>query len=221
MFFIWRGFGFLVPIIVFGSFLVMSLVSDNLGEGAYVNLIGTIMSVCLVALLGYKVNVKQSVSEEEQHAEMVASGSKRNMRLFTGRRHTLFFIPIQYWSVIIAVTALWIYQSNINAQEDTKTYLLTPKVGDVYIVDYETFIDGYKDDLSVSAWKITQISESSIVFIMGDYVYDSAYDTKKAVRKGGVFPLNVIDEDLRVETIESTQTLYSEKGILRIIRKDS
>ncbi len=62
MLFIWRGFGWIIPVILFGAFIASQLLLNNLyGEGYYENnewpkIAAIIASIILIGGLGYFLN---------------------------------------------------------------------------------------------------------------------------------------------------------------------
>jgi hypothetical protein len=96
---IWRGFGWLIPVIVFGAFLLSQLALNFIfGEGFYKanewpKVAAIVASSLLIASLGYFLNYKnrQVIIDPE-------SGEKKK-----SPAHSLFFIPIEIWAVIIPV----------------------------------------------------------------------------------------------------------------------
>ena len=100
---IWRGYGWLVPFILFSPFFMDNALNAAFGDGFYEALDETLdgmlpiaayfLGPLLVGLLGYILNYKQrEVYVDEETGETIKSPS-----------HTFFFIPIEYWSIIYVV----------------------------------------------------------------------------------------------------------------------
>lgn len=222
MFFIWRGVGWLVPLITFGSFLMMELIGNAYHEDAYDEMvvfkaIATVMSTLLIALLGYRVNIKQ-VPSDESSSQMIMNEKKSIKRVFTGRKSTFMFIPVQYWALIIAVFSIWGYNDYLTENELTKTYLKKPKIGDIYIVDLDKLFESYNDKISFSAWRFNDISDNNLEFIISDYAYKNQYHVEKALREGGVIPMNAEKDDMRSISFDALEELFDEHSIVRVIR---
>lgn len=94
---IWRGYGWLVPILVFTG-LILSQLSVNalFGDEFYKShdwpkYVGVGLGSFFVALLGYYLNyMKRPIEFDEETGQTLRRGPS----------HTLFFIPIEYWAVI-------------------------------------------------------------------------------------------------------------------------
>lgn len=101
---IWQGFGFVVPLSVFGFSLIANLISNAIvGEGYYDHhkwpvALSFIPSALLCWFLGNYLSNRsdQLVIDKKTGKEFVVSRS----------RHTLFFIPMRWWSPILLVSAL-------------------------------------------------------------------------------------------------------------------
>ncbi len=94
----WRGLGILVPIIVIAVFIglpmgVTSILGSSPLSGSEMILVSTGVSAALIVLLGYWMNYKTRVVETDSHTGKV----------FKSPSHTFFFIPIEYWAVILVL----------------------------------------------------------------------------------------------------------------------
>jgi hypothetical protein len=107
---IWKGWGvltFLLPLVC--SWAAAFVLDSVYYAGFYKNtpwamplVIG--LSAIPVAVIGYKLNRKPG-------RKMI--DVETNEVIEIKEKHTLFYIPMQYWSVIIVVLCLWLYASNI------------------------------------------------------------------------------------------------------------
>ncbi len=97
MVFIWRGFGWAVPAtVVIGLAISQALCNSIFGEGYYENnewpvTAAMIVSAILIGALGYFLNYKKRVV-----VVLGETGKKEK-----SKPHSLFFIPIEYWAIII------------------------------------------------------------------------------------------------------------------------
>ncbi|EKE75233.1 hypothetical protein [Gallaecimonas xiamenensis] len=129
MLIIWRGLGWLVPVVVVAGFLVGQLLIDAvLGEGFYTShpwpkVAAAVWVAVLVAVLGYVLNYKKRPLRTDPE-----SG-----RQWKAPSHTLFFIPVEFWSVIVLVLFLWLPAQVKPAAEQQpqghSTQTLAPKAG--------------------------------------------------------------------------------------------
>ena len=97
MLIVWRGYGWLVPVIIFGALALSQLSVDALyGDGFYKattwpKQAGTVAGAILIGALGYFLNhVRRAYLVDEESGEVVGKVPS----------HSLFFIPVEYWSVI-------------------------------------------------------------------------------------------------------------------------
>lgn len=224
MFFVWRGVGWLIPVIVFGTYMTIEFIYSRLGIDKFsYAAFSLFISGVLLGIFGYYVNVKQTTKSRTESNENIVTASDSNgksltFRLLTGRTNTLFFVPIQYWSVFAIVISVISYRANISDQKLTSQFITAPKVGDVYVIDYKFFSEEYKSENSISAWKVHQLLKDEVVFITGDFAYRYTTDIFEAVETGKMFSIKTKEEDLRVLDFETIQLLWTNKGIIRIIR---
>jgi len=101
---VWRGFGWLVPVFVFGALILTQLAVDAFyGEGFYTangwpKQAAFIVAAFSVGLLGFFLNhMKRQILIDEETGEEVGKAPA----------HSLFFIPIEYWAVIVLALAFW------------------------------------------------------------------------------------------------------------------
>lgn len=104
MLIVWRGYGWLVPVVIFGMLMLSQLTIDAIyGDGFYTAntwpkyaAIG-VASVC-VGLLGVFLNhIKRGTLVDEQTGEVLGKTPS----------HYLFFIPVEYWAIITPAIFYW------------------------------------------------------------------------------------------------------------------
>lgn len=101
---IWRGLGWLVPVIVFGFSLVGNLVFNTAYKDGYWDshhwpfAISLLFSAAVCWFLGnyLKARSDRVAIEKETGKEIVINQS----------RHALFFVPMHLWGAVLAVWAL-------------------------------------------------------------------------------------------------------------------
>ncbi|MFT3882586.1 MAG: hypothetical protein QM703_23400 [Gemmatales bacterium] len=101
----WSGFGFLVPLITIICFVItQATVNAMVGEkhyeaNAWPKMAAAIFSAILVGLFGYifnRTSSKRTVIRPE-------TGERYVITVPNGGGHTFFFIPMEYWSVILVI----------------------------------------------------------------------------------------------------------------------
>lgn len=106
---VWRGLGWLVAVVVFGFSLVANLVFNNLyGEGFYdthkwplaLSLLGS-ATVCWFLGRHLKARSARIAIDKATGQEIVINQSQ----------HTLFFIPMHFWGLLLALIALIVFAS--------------------------------------------------------------------------------------------------------------
>ncbi|KJK20845.1 hypothetical protein ACU4GI_10090 [Cupriavidus basilensis] len=97
MFLIWQGLGFLVVIVPLAVMLVMSLLGSvlNLSNVATI-VVALILSAVAVFYLGRRLNSRPG---------RILVDPKTQEPVELRKRHTLFWIPMQYWAVPILIIA--------------------------------------------------------------------------------------------------------------------
>lgn len=107
---IWKGWGLLALLIpLFCSVLVGEVVDANYGEDFYKNsewAMPLVLSLSSLPLLfiGYKLNKKPG---------RVVMDVETQERFELKTIHSMFWIPLQYWPLIIVGISVWMYVSNI------------------------------------------------------------------------------------------------------------
>jgi len=107
---VWKGWGFLVFLIpLFCSLLIQFILDSNFGDGFYKSTSWTmplvfIFSAVPTCILGYKLNNK---------AGRIVVDIETNERIELKEKHSFFWIPMQYWAVIIIGISAWMYLANI------------------------------------------------------------------------------------------------------------
>ena len=101
---VWRGLGWLVPVIVFGALILSQLSVDAVyGEGFYTangwpKQAAFVVAALSVGLLGFVLNhVKRQILVDDETGEALGKAPS----------HSLFFIPIEYWSIIVLALTFW------------------------------------------------------------------------------------------------------------------
>lgn len=175
-----RGFGWLIPVIVFGAFLLSQIALNSIyGEGFYKSnewpkIAAVVASSLLIASLGYFLNYKKrQVFVDEE------SGEKKK-----APAHSLFFIPIEAWAVIIPVLFFWM--QNHTAETDTKEMALieSPAINDVYSVDFTEIFTEAESRFKYGTLKVVELKPDGVEVLASDIAYDRKSGVRKDVREG-------------------------------------
>jgi hypothetical protein len=175
---IWRGLGWLIPII-FIAVLVLSQwgLDAALGENYYTQndwpkMFAISLVVVCIAALGYFLNHKKRVIIVDE-----ATGKSQKEP-----SHTLFFIPIEYWAIIISVVSVWSHFNSKERDAVDMAYLQTPAVSDKYIFDTNSI---YEDsEYAYGLFKVTRVDNGSVEVINSKYSYDSKSLIREELKDG-------------------------------------
>ena len=100
---IWQGLGFLAAVIPFVVLVLTQLGVDAIaGEGYYTvndwtHLLAVLIAAPMVGGFGYYLN---------RQPGKVLIDPETNQKVELKRRHTLFWIPMEYWSIVILALGL-------------------------------------------------------------------------------------------------------------------
>ena len=95
---IWQGLGFLAVVIPFAVLVLTQLGVDGVaGKGYYTahdwaHVLAILIAAPAVAALGYYLNHRPG---------KIVIDPETNQKIELRRRHTLFWIPMEYWSVLV------------------------------------------------------------------------------------------------------------------------
>ena len=101
---VWRGFGWLVPVIAFGMMVLTQLAIDTVyGHGFYTanawpKTVALIVAGIAIGLLGLYLNhMRRGTVVDEETGEVLGKSPS----------HYLFFIPVEYWALITPALFFW------------------------------------------------------------------------------------------------------------------
>ncbi len=177
---IWRGFGWLIPVIVFGIFLLSQIALNSIyGEGYYKanewpKIVAIVSSSLLIASLGYLLNYKkrQVIIDEE-------SGKKKK-----SPAHSLFFIPVEVWAVIIPVLFFWMQSYTAETDAKEMAFIESPAVNDVYSVDFTEIFTDTDKKFKYGTLKVVEVKPDGVEVLASDIAYDGKSGVRKDVREG-------------------------------------
>jgi len=106
---VWKGWGFLGLVIPLACSLLMQFGVDSYyGDGFYSEAswplpLALLLSSVLVFVSGYKLNSNEG---------RILLDPETNEKVLLKTTHSMFWIPMQYWSVIIIGLSVMLYLSN-------------------------------------------------------------------------------------------------------------
>ena len=212
---VWRGYGWAVPLIVFGSFILTQVSLETIFHDAFYKenewpkIVAIFLSSIIIGILSYIVNYKKRVIIRNK----VTGDEKKSPS------HTLFFIPIEYWTVI--VVGLFFLMQNYTASKKLEniTYLETPIVNDLYQVDF-TKIDSDADSkFKYGVIKVTSVNLDAIETTFSKVAYDQKSGVRKDIRDGKAVSDEYYYESIIQFTTDELLELHEVDGIYSVTRK--
>jgi hypothetical protein len=211
MLFIWRGFGWSIPIILFGAFIISQLLLNNLyGEGYYENnewpkFAAIIASTILIGGLGYFLNYKKRVVVVNEQ-----TGKKEK-----SKSHSLFFIPIEYWAIIIPVLFFWF--ENMAAEKDATEIVLIemPAINDIYHVDFSKIYEETDQTYKYGIIKVVLVLPEGVEAVISEIAYDKKSGVRKDIQDGKVNSEGYFSKESvtfsngELEKLKSSDAIYS------------
>jgi len=104
MLIVWRGYGWLVPVLTFGVMILSQVGIDAVyGDGFYTanawpKTAAIVIAALCVGLVGIYLNhIKRGNVVDEETGEVLGKEPS----------HYLFFIPVEYWAIIIPAVFYW------------------------------------------------------------------------------------------------------------------
>ena len=105
MLLIWQRFGFLVPVIGFGSLVLTQLLVDTaLGKNRYENDSALYAGIALFVASGLTYLLNLFLSPREQPRKLLDPVTQQTV--LVKRTSTFFFVPVVYWSYLFAGLAV-------------------------------------------------------------------------------------------------------------------
>ena len=172
--------GWVVPIIAIAGLLLVQLTIDKImGDGFYTanswpkSLALGFVVIC-VGLLGYYLNIvkRPRITNPDTGVEEREAS------------HTLFFIPVQYWSAIILAFSIMIFFSNKKDREEYEGYISAPMVGDIYYINRKKMYDEIDDDYPYGALKVASVNANGVEVYISQYSYGDKASVRKEMREG-------------------------------------
>lgn len=170
MLIIWRGLGWLVPILVAVVFIGSQLVLDSLfGEGTYrgdgwpVWLTIAIASIC-IGVFGWMVNRHQGEGPRPP-------------------QHALFFVPVQYWAVLLPLLFGGFQYMDARNQEENALYVTEPQVGDRYLMDFRNAFEDVDPDYPYGAMKVVAVNSTGVKVVLSEYMFELRAGIREALNE--------------------------------------
>ncbi len=214
MLFIWRGFGWLIPVIVFGAFLLSQITLNYIyGEGFYKanewpKIAAIVVSSLMVASLGYFLNYRK-----RQVIVGPESGKKKK-----SPAHSLFFIPIEAWALIIPVFFFWMQSYTAETDAKEMAFIKSPAVNDIYSVDFTEIFTDFDQKFKYGALKIVAVQSGGVEVVASEIAYDKKSGVRKDVREGKVYNQEYYSDESFFIPNQGIIDLKNRGGIFQVSR---
>lgn len=168
MIIIWRRYGWLVPVLVIFAFVLTQIIVNlMLGDEYYTDnswpkYVAVTLSSCGIGYLGYFFNFKKRIVIIDEE-----SGNTRKTS-----SHTLFFIPIEYWAIIIPLIFLYSEYHHFKMEKRDVLYLTSPIVNDYYITDFSKIFDDVEKTYKYGILKVIQVNNEDIDVVISNFVFE-------------------------------------------------
>jgi len=170
-----KGKGWIVPAVFLAAFVDVQVIVDYfMGEGFYsdnrwVRIMAVVAVALLIGLIGYLLN----------HCDRVI-----HVDLETGKKtklpaHTLLFLPIEVWAVIVPFVFLGVDYFQAEQENKTLIYLEKPRVNDIYSVDFSKIFKNEDPIFKYGTMVVVSVNMNLIEVQSSTH----AYDGKSGVRK--------------------------------------
>ncbi len=105
---IWKGWGVFVVVIAFGCLLAAQLLANQIGgEGTY-KASGLIKSAAMIAAAALTYGFHTIL--EARNTGRTVVDKETGEELYLGKKeHSLFFIPVLYWPIVLLAAAVGVY----------------------------------------------------------------------------------------------------------------
>ncbi|KZN14741.1 hypothetical protein [Marinomonas sp. TW1] len=177
---IWKGLGWLAPVIFIAAFVdVQMLVDGVMGEDFYqqnrwVKLFSVAAVALLVAAIGLWLNVRDRIWRV--HSE---TGKKTRPSA-----HTFLFLPIEVWAVI--VPCVFLANDYVQQEQASKTlaYLETPRANDIYSVDFSKIFQNEDPIYKYGTMMVVTVENNQVLLKSSSHAYDGKRGVRKDLKQG-------------------------------------
>lgn len=178
---VWRGFGFLVPIIGIAAWMgSVFAINAVFGKGYYGDndwpMYCTVGLLCVaLGAFGYLLNhrMRKDIEDPETGAIIGKPPS-----------HSFFFVPIEYWAILVPVIVIWSQVSAAKHDAADASYLEAPIKGDVYVTDFTQTFDDIDPKHKWGLMKVVRVSGQTVHVKIGTMGYGVSISAAQAVTEG-------------------------------------
>ena len=210
---IWRGYGWVVAAIIAASLLIVNLSLDYIVNDTFYEThvwpkaLALAISSVIIGYVGYILNLKNREEVDDANLKNETPSSL----------HTFFFIPIQYWSVIIPLIAIGFFYSSLEKDSQDLAKIQSPMVSDLYTVNYNVIYKDYEGKFDYGLMKVKSVNDDIVVLTASQYVYSLESGVEKSIEKGQVKSSDFSDDEYSF-TVSELVKLKDINGITSVTR---
>lgn len=211
----WRGMGWLVPVVVIVSFLVtqfavnLILGADYYQDNSWPKDVAIILGMLFIGLAGWHYNYRKRTSHKDPLTELTRKSPQ----------HHFLFIPIQYWVLIMPLFFVWAFKTSEETRAIHMAYIDEPQTGDIYLLNMKKINDGYDKIYKYGAMKVVSFDVDSIQFVLSKEFYKKPKGPRIDYRKGNMKNDNYFDQANINYKKEDLIRLRNERAVMSIKRE--
>ncbi|WP_369922150.1 hypothetical protein AB8E32_08355 [Marinomonas polaris] len=177
---IWKGQGWITPVIFIAFFVDVQLVVDYfMGDGFYsdnrwIKVIALVAVAFLVGFIGYLLNSRDCIIQVDSET------GKKNK----SPAHTLLFLPIEVWAIIVPCIFLAVDYFNAEQENKTLAYLAKPEVNDIYAVDFTKIFKNEDPVYKYGSMVVISVNLNVIEVQSSTHAYDGKSGVRKDLHNG-------------------------------------
>ncbi len=212
---IWKGLGWLAPVIFIAAFVdVQMLVDGVMGEDFYqqnrwVKIFSLVAIALFVGVIGLWLNVRDRIWRV--HSE---TGKKTRPPA-----HTFLFLPIEVWAVI--VPCVFLANDYFQQEQESKTlrYLETPRVNDVYFVDFSKIFQNEDPIYKYGTMMVITVEDNQVLLKSSSHAYDGKRGLRKDLKLGEIKDASYYNNQVTQMSIRELLSYYKEDTLFAVYRE--
>lgn len=213
---IWKGFGWLAPVIFLAAFVDVQLLVDwVMGEGFYtanrwVQIFSIVFVAIVVAGLGLWMNLRDRFSRVD-----TKTGKK-----VIAPAHTFLWLPIEVWAIVVPCLFLGYDYFQQEVETQTLAYLETPKVNDVYAVDLSKIFDNEDPIFKYGTLQVITVMDSQVEVRSSSHAYDGKRGVRKDLKNDTAKQPDYYGSQVSLMSIRELLAYYKEDAIYAVHRAE-
>jgi hypothetical protein len=212
---IWKGRGWIAPVIFIAFFVDIQLVVDYfMGDGFYndnrwVKVMALVVVAFLVGVTGCLLNSRDRIIQIDSE-----TGKKTKYPA-----HTLLFLPIEVWAIIVPCIFLGVDYFNAEQENKTLTYLAKPKVNDIYGVDFAKIFKNEDPVYKYGSMVVVSVNLNAIEVQSSTHAYDGKSGVRKDLHNGKAKEAFYYADEVTAFNIRELLKFY-ENGAIYLVNRE-